>query len=199
MTAKSKAAIELLQPHHVLAMTSRHQAQITQSTQGYLLALRLKPSFTKSTQPGMESMMAENNGQINQDNSALDNLSHDGGEDDELTKFINENFVLFEKLKGKKRNLITSAVNTVMRRAGQTPEVSQEIAEMVFEDLELQTSCEELILKCNLIKSLYIVIEVLCKRFGEVHLEQRQDGYAVVRVIFNEACRVKGLDDSFAD
>ena len=52
-----------------------------------------------------------------------------------------------------------------------TQEVAEEIAEMVYEDLELQTSSEELALKCQLIKSLYGVITAMCQRFGEVHLE----------------------------
>lgn len=47
--------------------------------------------------------------------------------------------------------------------------------------------------------SLYNVIESLCKRFGEVHLETRHDDYAVLRVVFNEEYRLKGLDDSFSD
>lgn len=44
---------------------------------------------------------------------------------------------------------------------------------MVQDDLELQTTAEELALKCQLIRSLYSVVSALCRRFGEVHLEQR--------------------------
>ena len=43
------------------------------------------------------------------------------------------------------------------------------------------------------------MIEALCKRFGEVHLEQRYDDYVVMRVVFNETARLKGVDDSFSD
>lgn len=60
-----------------------------------------------------------------------------------------------------------------MIRARITPEVSQEIAEMVHEDLELQPTSQEIAQKCELIMSLYILIESLSKRFGEVHLEYR--------------------------
>ena len=70
---------------------------------------------------------------------------------------------------------------------------------MVYEDLELQMSSEELGLKCQLIRALFTVIDALVRRFGEVHLEQRHDEYAVLRVIFNEDCRMKGVDDSFTD
>ncbi len=70
---------------------------------------------------------------------------------------------------------------------------------MIYDDLKLQTSGEELALKCELMMSLYTLIEALCKRFGEVHLETRQDDYAVLRVVFNEEFRLKGLDDSFSD
>ena len=70
---------------------------------------------------------------------------------------------------------------------------------MIYDDLKLQTTGEELALKCELMMSLYTMIEALCKRFGEVHLETRQDDYAVLRVVFNEDFRLKGLDDSFSD
>lgn len=42
-------------------------------------------------------------------------------------------------------------------------------------------------------------MEALAKRFGEVHVEQRYDDYAVLRIVFNDACRLKGIDDSFTD
>ena len=86
-----------------------------------------------------------------------------------------------------------------MKKTKLDPEVINEIAEMIHEDLESQTSVEELVIKCQLIRSLFKLIEDLCKRFGEVHVEQRQDEFAVIRVVFNENCRLKGIDDSFTD
>lgn len=50
-----------------------------------------------------------------------------------------------------------------------------------------------------MIRALFSVIEALTKRFGEVHLEQRQDEYAVLRIIFNEQYRVKKVDDTSTD
>jgi len=47
-----------------------------------------------------------------------------------------------------------------------SPELCQEIAEMVYDDVEMQSSSEELALKCELMMSLYTLIEALCKRFG---------------------------------
>jgi len=86
---------------------------------------------------------------------------------------VTENFGVFEQLRGRKRSLVNSAVQKLLKRAKMPAEVSDEIAEMVQEDLELQTTGEELALKCQLIRSLYSVISTLCRRFGEVHLEQR--------------------------
>lgn len=60
-----------------------------------------------------------------------------------------------------------------MVKARITAEVSHEIGEMVHEDLELQSSSHEMALKCELIMSLFALIEALSKRFGQVHLEYR--------------------------
>ena len=60
-----------------------------------------------------------------------------------------------------------------MKKAKMTPEIADEIAEMVFSDLQSMLSAEELVLKVQLIRSLYAMISALCRRFGEVHLEQR--------------------------
>ena len=49
------------------------------------------------------------------------------------------------------------------------------------------------------IRSLFTIVEALCKRFGEVQIESRYDNYAVIKVVFNETCRFKGVDDSFTD
>lgn len=66
---------------------------------------------------------------------------------------------------------MSQVVAKVMQRAHLSQEVSEEIGDMVHEDLELQATSEELALKCELIISLYKLIEAFCKRFGEVHLE----------------------------
>ncbi len=58
-----------------------------------------------------------------------------------------------------------------MKKADLPHTVIDEIAEMVWEDLELQTSSEELALKCQLIRALFTVVDALVRRFGEVHLE----------------------------
>ena len=86
-----------------------------------------------------------------------------------------------------------------MKKMVLAPEVVTEIAEMIHEDLDQQTSVAELVIKCQLIRSLFTLVEALCKRFGEVHLVERQDEHAVLRVVFNESCRHKGIDDSFSD
>ena len=44
---------------------------------------------------------------------------------------------------------------------------------MVHEDLVLKSSSHELAIKSELIMSLYKLIDALCTRFGEVHLESR--------------------------
>jgi len=68
---------------------------------------------------------------------------------------------------------VSQVVTKLMVRARMSPEISQEIAEMVHEDIEMQASSQEMALKCELIMSLYALIEALCRRFGEVHLELR--------------------------
>lgn len=47
--------------------------------------------------------------------------------------------------------------------------------------------------------SLYKLIDALAKRFGQVNLENRQDDYAVIRVVFNESQKMKGMDDSMCE
>ena len=68
---------------------------------------------------------------------------------------------------------MVQVVQKLMARANILPEISQEIGEMVHEDLQLHSTSHEIALKCELIISLYILIDSLCKRFGEVHLEYR--------------------------
>ena len=65
------------------------------------------------------------------------------------------------------------AIHQLFKQVTISAEVADEIAEVVFEDMELGTSVskEELAVKCQLIRSLFSVIEALAKRFGEVHLE----------------------------
>ena len=101
----------------------------------------------------------------------------------ELVQFIMDNFSIFMQLYGKKRGLVQQTVVKLMRKTRVPLEIAHAIAETVYEDLELQTTREELALKCSVIHSLFAVITALCQRFGEVHLEQRQDDYAVLRVV----------------
>ena len=92
---------------------------------------------------------------------------------EELQKFIAQNYIVFEKLRGKKRSLVAQVVQKLMVRARIAHEVSLEIGEMVYEDLGLQCSSQEIAVKSELIMSLYKLINALCNRFGEVHLESR--------------------------
>lgn len=94
---------------------------------------------------------------------------------------------MFKKLRGKKPSLVSSVVYNLMVRARINPEACIEISEMVYEDLELHPTSDEIAQKCELIISLYKIIDSLARHFGEVHLEFRQDDYAVVRVIPHES------------
>ena len=82
-----------------------------------------------------------------------------------------------------------------MLRARVPLEASHEIGEMVYEDLEQQLTSQEIAHKCDLIISLYSVIDTLAKRFGEVHLEYRQDDYAIIRVVFNDLFSEKDMTE----
>lgn len=85
---------------------------------------------------------------------------------------MEQNFDMFERLRGKKRSLINQTIQKLMKRfAGANQLVVDEIVEMVIDDLELNASPEELVLKCQLIRALYNVVDALAKRFGEVHVE----------------------------
>ena len=75
------------------------------------------------------------------------------------------------KLIGKKRSAVRSAVRKLMKKMQLNLEVVNEIAEMIQEDLDFHTSFEELVIKAQLIRSLFALIEALCKRFGEVRIE----------------------------
>ena len=66
-----------------------------------------------------------------------------------------------------------STIRKLMRKAKMSAEIADEVAEMVYSDLQLMMSAEELVMKVQLIRSLYSMIIALCRRFGEVHLEQR--------------------------
>ena len=70
-----------------------------------------------------------------------------------------------------------------MKKAKMSPLVADAIAEMVYEDLELEMTSEEMVIKCQLIWQLYNIVEALCKRFGECHIELKQDEYTVLRVL----------------
>jgi len=103
--------------------------------------------------------------------------------DDLLTRIVTQNFSIFEKLKFKKRSIVFNVVKKLMRRAQMGPLVANAIAEMIYEDLELEMTSDELVIKCQLIKHLYEVVEAVCKRFGECHIELKQDEYTVLRII----------------
>ena len=66
-----------------------------------------------------------------------------------------------------------STIRKLMKKAKMSAEIADEVAEMVYSDLQLMMSAEELVMKVQLIRSLYAMIIALCRRFGEVHLEQR--------------------------
>ena len=111
----------------------------------------------------------------------------------EFDQFIRTNFSIFEKLRGKRLSLIRSAVEKLLTKARQPTTGASEIAEIVY-DQRLESrmmSVEEFVRKCQTIQNLFIVVDSLVRRFGEVHLEQRRDDYAVLRVIFNEDSRMK--------
>jgi ABC-type multidrug transport system ATPase subunit len=86
VTAKSKASIEMLQPHQVLTIQSKQSQYQGVNNVGHLISLRLKPYPIASDQE-VENM-----------------------EEDELGSFIERNFGIFERLRGKKRTLINSAI-----------------------------------------------------------------------------------------
>ena len=60
-----------------------------------------------------------------------------------------------------------------MKKMTLLPEVVTEVAEMIHEDFDGCTSVAELVIKCQLIRALFTLIEALCRRFGEVHLIER--------------------------
>ena len=92
---------------------------------GYLIAVRLRSSPNASKQLDQLS--------IRTDDSQVDN----GKREDELNSFIQQNFGIFEKLRGKKRTLVNSVIQKLMKKINVAQPVIDEIAEMVFEDLEL--------------------------------------------------------------
>ena len=90
-----------------------------------------------------------------------------------MAEFFNDHMSILLKLIGKKRNVVRSAIQKLMKKMNLIPEVLAEIAEMIHEDFDEQTSVAELVIKCQLIRSLFSLMEALCKRFGEVHLIDR--------------------------
>lgn len=64
--------------------------------------------------------------------------------------------------------------------------VIDELIDMFIDDADLEVICDDLTLKCLQIRALLNVVEALAKKFGEVHVEQRFDDYAVLRVILND-------------
>ena len=88
-----------------------------------------------------------------------------------LTRTVSSNYAIFEKLRYKKRSIVLNVVTKLMRKAKMNQFVADDIAQMVHEDLELEMTSEEMVIKCQLIRQLYNVVEALCKRFGECHIE----------------------------
>ena len=90
-----------------------------------------------------------------------------------MAEFFSNHMSILLKLIGKKRNVVRSAIQKLMKKLNLIPEVLAEIADMIHEDFDDQTAAAELVIKCQLIRSLFSLMEALCKRFGEVHLIDR--------------------------
>ena len=173
VTAKSKAQIEMLHAHQVLTIQNKPAQYQAAPPSGFLLAVRVKVT---------EQIPAEGEDEaVNQLQSPRDDVVNP----DELGQFISENYSIFEKLRGKKRSLVNTSIQRLMKVAGQPQSVCDEITEMVLEgqDLDLRTPADEFVLKCQLTRSLFLILEALVEEFGEVHLEHRHEDYAVLRVV----------------
>lgn len=108
-----------------------------------MLAFRLKPFDNEMNIAGGDRLSAKDMLSVNQSMASFAGINNV-----DLGAFLQRNFKIFEKLRGKKRSLVVSAISKIMRKAKLTPEISEEIAEMVHEDMELQMTNEELALKC---------------------------------------------------
>ena len=71
--------------------------------------------------------------------------------EEELNVFLIANFGLFERLRGKRRSTVISAIRTMMKKAKMSPEVADEIALMVYENMEMLLSAEQLLYKIQII------------------------------------------------
>lgn len=67
--------------------------------------------------------------------------------EEELNVFLIANFGLFERLRGKRRSTVISAIRSMMKKAKMSPEVADEIALMVYENMEMLLSAEQLMYK----------------------------------------------------
>ena len=67
--------------------------------------------------------------------------------EEELNVFLIANFGLFERLRGKRRSTVISAIRSMMKKAKMSPEVADEIALMVYENMEMLLSVEQLMYK----------------------------------------------------
>jgi len=85
-------------------------------------------------------------------------IKNDVPDDELLSRIITTNLSVFEKLRFKKRSVVLSVVTKLMKRARISPLVAEEIAEMVYEDIELDLTCEEMVTKCRLIINLFEVL-----------------------------------------
>lgn len=127
----------MLQPHQVMTIQSKNSNYSAMTTVGYLIALRLKPS-----------VIAKDNleGSAINEKAEMELLN----QEDSLATFIEQNFSIFERLRGKKRSLINQTVQKLMKKFGEVLSrlVVDEITQMVIDDLELMTNPDELSLKC---------------------------------------------------
>ena len=59
--------------------------------------------------------------------------------EEELLSFLGANFGLFENksMRGKKRSTVLSAIKEMMKKAKMSNEVASEIAEMMYDDIEI--------------------------------------------------------------
>lgn len=67
--------------------------------------------------------------------------------EEELNVFLIANFGLLERLRGKRRSTVISAIRSMMKKAKMSTEVADEIALMVYENIEMLLSAEQLMYK----------------------------------------------------
>jgi len=95
----------MLQPHQILTIQPKESQYQTIQNVGYLISVRLKTSPNSSKQQLEEVSMRS-------DISQVEKLK----QEDELTVLIEQNFGIFEKLRGKKRTLVNSVVHKLLKK-----------------------------------------------------------------------------------